>query len=120
MLRRKAFVAALLASALVLSLFLSSCTGGEKPVGRWQTEILDEELGSVSLVYRFTEEGEIFLEQGDGDEVPFSIPFGIFSVSGEKMTIVSDGVTKEYTFSVTEEKLILSSDGDEDMIFAKV
>lgn len=120
MFQRNVRFAVLAALVLVFSFFVLSCGGGTKPVGRWQTEVLDEELGIVSLVYRFTEEGEIFLEQGDSDEVPFSIPFGTYSVSGETMTIVSDGVTQEYTFSVAEAELILSSDGAEDMIFTRV
>lgn len=110
----------LLITLVIFSFVLSSCGGGVKPVGRWQTELEDEDLGKVSLVYRFTEDGEIFLEQGNADEVPFSIPFGTYSVSGSKMIIVSDGVEKEYTFSVEEEKMILSSEGDPDMIFQRV
>ena len=106
---------------LLVSVFVFSCgVTAEKPVGRWQTEISDEDLGTVLLVYRFTEEGEIFLEQGDADEVPFSIPFGSYSVSGEKMTIVSDGAAKEFTFSVTEKILTLSAEGEEDMVFEKI
>lgn len=120
MVRRNLRMATLCALMLVLSFFVLSCAGEIKPVGRWQTEIQDEELGSVFLVYRFTEEGEIFLEQAKGDEVPFSIPFGSYSVSGKAMTIISDGVSREYTFSVAEDTLTLSSDGAEDMIFTKV
>ncbi len=120
MFRRNVRFAALAALVLVLSFFVLSCGGGIKPVGRWQTEISDEELGSIYLVYRFTEEGEIFLEQGDSDEVPFSIPFGSYSVSGKTMTIVSDGVEQEYTFSVAENRLTLSSEGAEDMVFTRV
>ena len=106
---------------LLVAAFVFSCgTAVEKPVGRWQTEISDEDLGTVLLVYRFTEEGEIFLEQGDTDEVPFSIPFGTYSVSGEKMTIVSDGAAKEFTFSVKEKILTLSAEGESDMVFEKI
>ncbi|MBR4288884.1 MAG: hypothetical protein IKT50_05560 [Clostridia bacterium] len=119
MFRRNVRFAVLGALLIVLSFFALSCGQEVKPVGRWQTEISDEELGSLFLVYRFTEEGEIFLEQGGGDEVPFSIPFGTYSVSGEKMTIVSDGETREYTFSVAEDELILSPEGEEDMIFTR-
>ena len=118
--RRNIRFAALAALVIVFSFFVLSCGGGIKPVGRWKTEILEEELGSIYLVYRFTEEGEIFLEQGDGDEIPFSIPFGTYSVSGESMTIVSDGVEQEYTFSVEENRLTLSSEGAEDMVFTRV
>lgn len=118
--RRNARSAALMLLVLVFVFSVVSCgVRAEKPVGRWQTEIRDEELGSVSLVYRFTEEGEIFLEQGGADEVPFSIPFGTYSVSGEKLTIVSDGVAKEYTFSVEEDVLVLSDEDAEETVFTR-
>ncbi len=121
MVRRNLRMAVLCALMLALSFFVLSCSGEARSVvGRWQTEAQDEELGSVFLVYRFTEDGEIFLEQGKGDEVPFSIPFGSYSVSGKAMTIISDGVSREYTFSVAEDTLTLSSNGAEDMIFTKV
>lgn len=120
MLRRTARFVALLALVILCSSFFLSCVSSVKPVGRWQTEIKDENLGTLYLVYRFTDEGEIFLEQGSGDEVPFSIPFATYSVSGAAMTIISDGVTQEYTFSVSEGKMILASEGAEDMIFTKV
>jgi len=97
---------------LCLAVFLS-CSSNRAVVGRWETQIEDEDLGKVTIVYHFTEDGEIFLEQKQGDAIPFSIPFGSFSVSGERLTIESDGSRSEYTFSVTEEELYLSSEGEE-------
>ena len=72
------------------------------------------------MVYHFTEEGEIYLEQKKGDVIPFSIPFGTFRVKGEKLLMESDGVESEYTFSVSDATLTLSQEGEEDVVFRKV
>ena len=77
--KRILYQSAVLCLCLVLILpFLFSCTRADSDlIGRWETEIVDEELGKFSMVYHFTEEGEIFLEQKKGAEIPFSIPFGM-------------------------------------------
>ena len=85
----------------VLIFCFSSCSSAmEQVVGRWETQIQDENLGSLAMVYHFTEEGEIFLEQKQGDQISFSIPFGAFSVSGDQITIESEGSKSVYTFQV--------------------
>jgi hypothetical protein len=89
-------------------------------VGRWETKIQDEKLGSVPLVYHFTENGEIKLEQKKGDTVPFSIPFGTYSVEGGTLTVSSDGESSVFTFSVSEEKLTLYREGQEPLEFSRV
>ena len=106
----------------VLVLFsLSSCAREETALlGRWEITISDEELGNVDLVYHFTEEGKIFLEQKDGDQIPFSIPFGTFSVDGENVTITSDGKTSVYHFLLEEDVLTLSSPEESDLVFHRV
>ena len=113
--------AAGLIAALFLLFALVSCAGEtQEIVGRWETAIEDEDLGTVEMVYHFTEEGEIFLEQKAGDEIPFSIPFGSYEIRDGKLTVSSDGSASVYTFSVTENTLTLSAEGAEDVVFRRV
>lgn len=114
----KRFAAILLCFLLLVS--FASCASVPEVVGRWEITIEDEELGSVLMVYHFTEEGEINLEQRDGDQIPFSIPFGTFVVDGDEITVFSDGKSSVYTFSVTNDTLIFSSEGEEDLVFHRV
>ena len=70
---------------LLVAAFVFSCgTAVEKPVGRWQTEISDEDLGTVLLVYRFTEE-ELALYKGRG--LGFE---KCLSTSGVRLKFVTD------------------------------
>ncbi len=113
--------AVLLAILFLCSFSLTSCADeADRIVGRWETRIEDESLGSVDMVYHFTENGNIFLEQKEGDTTPFSIPFGTWSLKGEYMTIVSNGEENRFTFSVSEDALILKQEGEEDLVFYKV
>ena len=89
-------------------------------LGRWETEMEDEELGRFSIVYNFTEDGEIFVEQKQGDAIPFSIPFGTWSVKGNKVTIESDGTKKTFSFSVRGSELTLLGEGDETAVFQRI
>ncbi|MBR3837051.1 MAG: hypothetical protein IKJ74_02805 [Clostridia bacterium] len=99
---------------------LVSCSAAPDPVGRWEIVIEDEELGEVRMVYHFTSEGEINLEQKKGDEIPFSIPFGTYVTDGEHLTIFSDGKESGYTFSVTDSNLTLLQEGQEALVFNRV
>ena len=110
----------LLVSFLFLSLLSCSTRGSKALCARWETEISDPDLGKFSMVYHFTEEGEIYLEQKKGDVIPFSIPFGTFRVEGEKLVMESDGAENVYTFSVSDTTLTLSQEGKEDLVFRKV
>ncbi len=114
-------VFALLSLLALLFPFLFSCTSSGAPlVGRWEIEIRDEELGNFSMVYHFSEDGEIYLEQKTGDAVPFSIFFGTWSVKKDQVTIQGDGKKDVFYFSVSENTLTLSRKGEEDLIFRKV
>lgn len=98
-----------------------SCTKANDPLfGRWEITVEDEELGNFDLVYHFTEEGEVFLEQKDGDAIPFSIPFGTFEQKDDLLTITSDGKVSVYHFLLEEDRLILSAEGEEDLKFHRV
>ena len=106
---------------LILPLALSSCAGnGERLYGRWETRAVDEELGTFSMVYHFTEDGEIFIEQKQGDTIPFSIPFGTWSARGDRVTIRSDGEEKTFTFSVDKDELTLSGEGEDSLVFHRI
>ncbi len=115
---RRVFRVCLVALAL---LFLVACSPSVSPlVGRWETEIEDETLGSMNLVYRFTDDGEVFLEQGEGDEISFSIPFGSYQIRDDQLTISSDGTESVYIFSVTDGQLKLSQSGEETLVFQRL
>lgn len=107
---------------LILPLCMLSCGGneGKELLGRWETQIEDEELGKLSMVYHFTEDGEIFIEQKQGDAIPFSIPFGTWRVEGDRVTIESDGKEETFTFSVQGSKLTLSDPDEESMFFHRI
>ncbi|MBE6712075.1 MAG: hypothetical protein E7580_01000 [Ruminococcaceae bacterium] len=111
-----------LALVLLLPFAFLSCSNADHKalVGRWETEGSDEELGTYSMVYHFTEEGEIFVEQKQGDDIPFSIPFGSWYAEGNRLTIKSDGTEKTFTFSVSDSKLTLSKKGEESLIFHRI
>ncbi len=109
-----------LAISLIL-LCVSSCSPEkERLLGRWETRIQDEELGSVDLVYHFTEDGQVRLEQKEGDTIPFSIPFGTFTLSGDRITIDSDGKTSSFTFSLSSEELVLVSEDQNEIRFHRL
>ena len=108
-----------LALLLILPV-ITSCTSSHELLGRWETVIEDEELGKVVMVYHFTEKGEIFLEQKKGDTIPFSIPFGCYSVKGSELVIESDGAKDTFTFSVSSGVLTLSRQGQKDLVFTRV
>jgi hypothetical protein len=117
----KRSVAVLLAVMLLCSAFLFSCSSpADRIVGRWETEISDEKLGNARMVYHFTEKGEIYLEQREGDTVPFSIPFGTWSVKGDRVTIESEGSSKTFTFSLHGSELTLLGEGEERTVFHRI
>ena len=106
---------------LVLCLFcLFSCASSLTVVGRWQTEVEDEELGKTLLVYHFTEDGEIFLEQKQGDQIPFSIYFGTYRTDGDTILIDDGTSTVQYDFSLEENDLSFFLDGKRQMTFDRV
>jgi len=108
---------------LLLPFVILSCdreTGKTELLGRWETEMVDEELGNFSMVYHFTENGEIFIEQKQGDTIPFSIPFGTYRVEGNRVTIESDGTEDTFTFSVKEDELTLIREGEESLVFYRI
>lgn len=106
---------------LTVPFMLFSCSeDGDDLIGRWETEMADEELGSFAMVYHFTEEGEIFIEQKQGDTIPFSIPFGTWKAKGDRLTIKSDGEEQTFTFSVSETELTLSQKGEETLVFHRI
>lgn len=105
---------------LLLAVSLASCSRMDEVLGRWEIRIDDEDLGSVMIIYRFTEEGEIYLEQQQGDEIPFSLYFGSFSVDGDYLTIQAEGERQQYLFTVTDTTLILAAEGEEDLVFWRV
>lgn len=112
---------ALFFCALSFSLLLLSCSGKQPAlVGRWETQIEDEEIGKLSMVYHFTEEGEIFLEQKKGAEIPFSIPFGTYQIDGKRVTVQSDGKEISFTFSVSENRLTLSDEDQNKVVFQRI
>lgn len=116
------FRTAVLCLLLPIVLVLLSCSqnDGKELFGRWETEMTDEELGKFSIVYHFTEDGEIFVEQKQGDAIPFSIPFGTWSAKGDRVTIESDGTTKTFTFSVRGAELTLRGEGEESTVFHRI
>ena len=116
--KKRLWIARLLLFCIGISLV--SCAAGASPEGRWEITIEDEELGEVRMVYHFTDDGKINLEQKKGDEIPFSIPFGTYFVKGEQLTIESDGVRKVYTFSVEGGELTLSEEGQKDLVFTRI
>lgn len=103
-----------------IGISLVSCAAGASPEGRWEITIEDEELGEVRMVYHFTDDGKINLEQKKGDEIPFSIPFGTYVTDGDCLTIFSDGKESGYTFSVTDSTLTLLQEGEEALVFNRV
>ena len=107
---------------LLLPFAFFSCENSEekKLLGRWETQGKDEELGTFSMVYHFAEDGEIFIEQKQGDAIPFSIPFGTWTATKNRVTIESDGEKNDFTFSVKENELILSREGEENLIFHRI
>lgn len=108
-----------LVCAVLLSFF--SCSAPESPVvGRWEIQIEDDEMGKVQMVYHFTREGEVKLEQQEGDRIPFSIPFGTYKTQGKTLTLESEGAGQVYTFSVEENTLTLSAEGEEDLVFQRI
>lgn len=119
--RRKHRVFAFLWLFALLFIALTSCSAPTKElVGRWEIDIEDEEIGTFSMVYHFSEEGKIYLEQKTDDVVPFSIFFGNWSVEDEKIVIQSDGKENTFSYSVTDSTLTLSRKGEEDLCFRKV
>ncbi|MBR2635300.1 MAG: hypothetical protein IKD31_06945 [Clostridia bacterium] len=116
-------IAAVIGLMAALLLVLSSCgnSASQKAlIGRWETEISDPTLGKILMVYRFSEEGEIFLEQTEGDVISFSIPFGEYEVKKNQITITSDGASSFYTFSVSETELIFRQEGEEALRFRRI
>ncbi len=111
---------ALICLLLLPLVFLSCATPATELFGRWETEVVDEELGSLSMVYHFTEEGEIFIEQKQGDTIPFSIPFGTWVVRGNRVTICSDGEEKTFTFSVNGQQMILTGEDEKELVFHRI
>ncbi|MBQ4037872.1 MAG: hypothetical protein IJC84_07100 [Clostridia bacterium] len=112
-----------LCALMLLSLVLSSCNGleGHPILGRWEILVENEAVGgSVPLVYHFKEDGGLYLEQREGDEITFSLHAGSFEVKGDSITLSMEDSYDTFTFSVTESRLILSRDGQEDLIFSRV
>ena len=111
-----------LALLCLLPLCLLSCdqTDGKALVGRWETETTDETLGTLSIVYNFTEDGKIYVEQDQGDTIPFSIPFGDWWVEGEKLTIKSGKEENTFTFTVKKEELKLVPEEGESLVFHRI
>lgn len=99
---------------------LFSCSSADALVGRWEIGLEDEELGRMTVIYHFHEEGKIYLEQRQGDQIPFSIPFGTYSAKGDQLTIESEGDRSVYTFSVNENTLTLSDPAGETLVFRRV
>jgi len=116
--KKRLWIALLLLFCIGISLV--SCAAGASPEGRWEITIEDEELGEVRMVYHFTDDGKINLEQKKGDEIPFSIPFGTYVTDGDRLTIFSDGKESGYTFSVTDSTLTLLQEGEEALVFNRV
>ncbi len=111
----------LLALSVLILFCALSCSSPEKVLsGRWEILLEDEELGSFSLVWNFTKDGEIYLEQAAEADPSFSIPFGTFQVEGQEITIESEGKRSVYTFSVNDASLILSQEGEKSLEFHRV
>lgn len=112
---------ALFLCAVCFIFLLPSCAKQEKAlVGRWETQIEDEEIGKLSMVYHFTEEGEIFLEQKKGAKIPFSIPFGTYRIDGDRVTVQSDGEETSFTFSVSDRTLTLIDSDQNEVVFQRI
>ena len=112
---------ALILCAIVFLSFLSACSREQQDlVGRWETQIEDEEIGKFSMVYHFTENGEIFLEQKKGAEIPFSIPFGTYQAEGTRLTVQSDGKETFFTFTVSEGRLVLADSEKNEVVFERI
>lgn len=94
----------LLPALLLLAILLTGCRRAAPLVGLWQGTWYDEEMkGSVTLCYRFTEDGQL-LAEGDG----FSLPFGRYAVKGDTLTLTGDDDSRsEFTFSVKGDRLTL-------------
>ena len=95
--------------ALLFSFCVIACASSSAIEGKWKTEFDSVEAGGkVELVYEFTPHGNLFVGSGEGEEA-FSVFYGTYSVSGEKLVIVSeeDGET-EYEFTVTDSLLTLT------------
>lgn len=106
---------------LLPAVFLScSAEDGEVLVGRWETETTDEELGTFSIVYNFTDDGKIYVEQEQGDTIPFSIPFGNWWVENDKLTIKSGKEENTFTFSVKGSALTLVPEEGETLVFQRL
>ena len=106
---------------LLPSVFLScSQDRGKELVGRWETETTDEKLGTVAIVYNFTEDGKIYVEQEQGDAIPFSIPFGDWWVEDGKLTIKSGKEENTFTFSVKGKVLELVPEEGETLVMERI
>lgn len=117
---RKITCAVLLLLVLLPCLFSCVSDQQREVVGRWETVAEDAELGKVSVVYHFTKQNEIFLEQNNGDQIPFSIPFGTYQIKGETIIINSDDLENVYTFSVSDQTLILYQEGEQPMELTRI
>ena len=93
---------------------------GKALVGRWETETTDDALGTLSIVYNFTKDGKIYVEQEQGDTIPFSIPFGDWWVEGDKLTIKSGREENTFTFSVKDSVLSLVPTEGETVEFRRI
>ena len=106
---------------VLLVLSLSSCSSVKKDlVGRWEIQIQDKELGEFSMVYHFSENGEIYLEQKNGDVVPFSIFFGTWAVERDELVLQGDGKKDSFSFLLENDTLTLSRQGEDDLVFHRV
>ena len=112
-----------LCALMLLGLCLSSCSelDAHPILGRWEILVENEAVGgTVPLVYHFKEDGGLYLEQREGDEITFSLAAGTFEIEGDRITLSMDGSYDTFAFSVTESRLILSREGEEDLIFSRV
>lgn len=116
--------ALLLILCLLTVISLIACSSGgqtAKLIGRWESRVEDSELGDFVLIYHFTEEGEICLEQKQEDKIAFSIPSGTWKVEKDDTVVLEmDGKRDTFTFSVSETQLVLSREGMQDLIFDRV
>jgi uncharacterized protein (TIGR03066 family) len=113
-------IALLLCAVCALPFFFSCSDEKAVLVGRWETQIEDEEIGKFSMVYHFTEEGKIFLEQKKGAEIPFSIPFGTYQVEGDRVVVQSDGKEISFTFSVSENQMTFLDSSKNEVVFKRI
>lgn len=119
--KKRVVISALLVVLSLSFVFLSACSSTEEALlGRWETSVEAKDLGTVKMVYHFSEDGQIFLEQKNSDAIPFSIPFGTYSVKKDQLTIVSDGVEKVFQYTVKGKKLTLSYPDEPDLVFTKI